>query len=118
MRRAMRLVIPVVLPVPAPATIKSGPSPCVAASSCSEFNPPRVFESVFGAPPERDLVFCIAQFYHSPPTICQLLPTTYKLAAHYHFRPVAPGRTSLITFINGPEILRRLVENDNGQLAC
>src|SRR4051794_18475101 len=39
--QAIRRVITCVFPVPAPATTRSGPSPCVTARSCSGFSPPR-----------------------------------------------------------------------------
>src|SRR5262245_19950224 len=42
MRWAMRRVITVVLPVPAPATIRRGPASCVTAARCSSFRPSRM----------------------------------------------------------------------------
>src|SRR5687767_4245097 len=48
MRCTIRAVSTWVLPVPAPATMRSGPAPCSTARRCSPVSPPRM--SGFGSP--------------------------------------------------------------------
>ena len=50
MSQAIRRVMTWVLPVPAPATTSSGPSPCVTARSWSGFKPPSSASIPLGPP--------------------------------------------------------------------